>query len=129
MTSPYTVVINLPSSDDTPAKDAQQVADHVQRHVQDFLDRDPVRGFPGCNVGVWQDATPTDTDPLPSILTAYDRLLSLHMDTLLKHGPQVAQGLALAISTMNEMLPDSEKNRAVQGWAENTAAEAERSSQ
>ena len=122
--NPYKIRIDLPDSDGFHTRDNRHVAEIVQDRVQGFLDRDEVMGYPGCTV-----LAVSDGDPLPSILTAYDRLLSLHTEALLKHGPQVAQGLALAISTMNAMLPDSEKNRAVQGWVENTAAEAERASQ
>jgi hypothetical protein len=54
------------------------------------------------------------------LLTAYQRLLDLHMDALLTHGPQVAQGLALAIGEIHSMLPEPEKAAALQQWAERT---------
>jgi hypothetical protein len=37
----------------------------------------------------------------------YKRLCDMHMDTLLLHGSQVAQGLALAIKEVHALLPDA----------------------
>lgn len=44
-------------------------------------------------------------DPNTSLVAAYRQLLDMHMDTLLTHGPQVAQGLALAITKLAPLLP------------------------
>lgn len=48
-------------------------------------------------------------DVLP-LVEAYKALLNLHMDTLLVHGPQVAQGVALAVKTVHDLLPPEYKN-------------------
>jgi hypothetical protein len=40
------------------------------------------------------------------------------MDTLLKHGGPVAQGVSLAVKAIHDLLPVEEKNVAIQDFAE-----------
>jgi hypothetical protein len=55
----------------------------------------------------------------------YQRLLNLHMGTLLTHGADVAGGLALGVREVHAMLPNAVAGEAVAEWAESTAAAAE----
>lgn len=54
---------------------------------------------------------------------AYMRLLDLHTVSLLKHGPEVSQGVALAIKEVLTLMPDAEKAAALEMWAEGVPGE------
>lgn len=51
----------------------------------------------------------------------YQQLLHLHTDVLLKHGGQVAQGLALAVKEIQKLIPEDKKQAAVVRFAERPA--------
>jgi hypothetical protein len=64
---------------------------------------------------------PAETPDTP-IQQLYKRLLNLHLRALLVHGPEVAQGVALAVREAVDVMPELEALQVVQEWAENTTA-------
>lgn len=48
----------------------------------------------------------------------YQQLCHLHTDVLLKHGGQVAQGLAIAVKAVQELIPEEKKQAAVERFAQ-----------
>lgn len=99
--NPNKIIIELPKSDGFHTTDDRHTAEIAQRRIRSYLN-DP-GGIPGCTVQIASEGV------LP-LVEAYKALLNIHMDTLLVHGPQVAQGVALAVKTVHDLLPPEYKN-------------------
>lgn len=97
--NPYKIIVELPDSDGFHTTSNQHLAECALRDVQRSLTEHP--NIKGCTARI----DPT-AESIPALRQVYDRLLGMHMDTLLVHGAQVAQGLALAITTIHKMAPD-----------------------
>lgn len=94
--NPNKIIIDLPADDAWP----NSTADLVRSRVQQTLDARG--GIPGCTARITQEDAP--------LQRIYKTLLDMHMDTLMIHGPQVAQGLALAVSTIAKMYPEVQED-------------------
>lgn len=58
------------------------------------------------------------SDQRSPLQVAYQRLLDLHTEALLKHGAGVAQGVALAVKAVLNLMPADERQVALEQWAE-----------
>jgi hypothetical protein len=97
--NPNKIIIDLPESDGFHTTNDRALAEITCNRVQAYLSEPG--GIPGCTVKVDPCA-----ESLPALRQVYDRLLDMHMDALLTYGPGVAQGLALAITTIYNMAPE-----------------------
>lgn len=79
--------------------------DGIRNRVETLLEDN---GVPVIDVRL----DPADTSS--QLKQVYERLIGMHMDTLLTHGAQVAQGLALAIVTIAQMYPEVQEKTDVQ---------------
>jgi hypothetical protein len=120
MSNTYRLVVELPKSDGVHTHDDLHLATTVKRRLEAVL------AEPGSVAGcaVEYDRAPKDNPEETSALiqTLYKRLLSLHLNALLTHGPEVAQGIGLAVREAVAVLPELEAVHALQEWTENTTA-------
>jgi hypothetical protein len=91
--NPRRIIIDLPEDTDQDRSMA------ILRAVTDALD-------PWPNTLAYREHPGTS-----QLQRAYQKLLDMHQDTLLTHGGQVAQGLALAIATIAKMYPEVQEDR------------------
>ena len=129
--NPYKLIIELPKSDGFHTHDNLHLATTVKRRVEASLATPGA--IEGCTVTYSKEPqkqpSPAASETLTqdALVRLYKRLCDMHMDTVLTHGAQVGQGLALAIKEVHQLLPADVKQAAITEWAEKPAATKESS--
>lgn len=99
------------------------MTDAQQGNAEDFVRRD----FIGAYAERWGTTTERAEGLMEhveigakedALADFYQQLCHLHTDVLLKHGGQVAQGLAIAVVEIQKLIPEEKKQAAVERFAQ-----------